>query len=753
MEDKDLVAAREYPGCFTDNEVRQYLGQPSRDAPNHEDQLQCEGREVTPENHWLRDCLCAPFHVRCAGPGRACSHERKDGSTVMNEAPTNQITGVDTFLDSPVHIQTTLDELRAASESACWFCAVLYASISSMPSWDPTVPLGSKRGLHISRDKDGLYLRWTNVDGACLTEPPVILFIDGNIASFSPCQALRAKKRKVYAEPRTQLAFASRALKICIDTNACAPRLASFMPTRLVHVQVVGGKYSVHLVTGTSRQPYVTLSHCWGLEFPSYAKTTTLNIDSRLSPSGIPWAELPQTFRDAVAVTERLGFEYIWIDALCILQDSSADWQAESSMMHQVYSHCDLMLSADASPDTNVGLFRSCNMARPRSVAISPSPVLWQGCSVKASYDLTHYTHTLKTILNLRLDRTRIFPLSTRAWCYQEEQLARRIVHFSVDEVSYDCLGGVECQCGFRGPEVESYDDNIFLKTLPYVTCTEGEKHDFWRNIVQGYSGRRLSFWSDRLPALSALARQFQVSNRIGPVRPSINKDEERMFNEMDMGTYLAGFWSNFLRADLFWYACSTDGGRISTTSNYVAPTWSWASVSNKVRFGEQGIFLAKILSVHCSLAGSDELGMITSAELVLRAKTIPVRLTQEFFFNGKCWTITLEGQDLASGKYTWLGAYRPDYVQPTPKADFWCGIIPRVEWPDRPPGKLIPVNDAEYLALLVGSRAIIIVRVVEAREPLVCERVGTVHCNSEPRSNGFTRWFNGAKQRVLKII
>lgn len=183
MDDKDPVAAREYPGCFTDNEVRQYLGQPSQDVPNYEDQPQCEGREVTPENHWLRDCLCAPFHVRCAGPGRACSHERKDGSTVMNEAPTNQKTGADTSLDSDIAIKTTLDELRAASESACWFCAVLFASISSMPSWDPTVPLGSKRGLHISRDKDGLYLRWTNVDGACLPEPPVILCIDDNIGT------------------------------------------------------------------------------------------------------------------------------------------------------------------------------------------------------------------------------------------------------------------------------------------------------------------------------------------------------------------------------------------------------------------------------------------------------------------------------------------------------------------------------------------------------------------------------------------
>jgi hypothetical protein len=61
-------------------------------------------------------------------------------------------------------------------------------------------------------------------------------------ASSSPCQALQVQQQRVYAEPQAQLAFPSRALKSCIETHACAPRSASFMPTRLVHVQVVCGK-------------------------------------------------------------------------------------------------------------------------------------------------------------------------------------------------------------------------------------------------------------------------------------------------------------------------------------------------------------------------------------------------------------------------------------------------------------------------------------------------------------------------------
>ncbi|KAJ4210889.1 hypothetical protein NW759_012920 [Fusarium solani] len=170
MDGKGLVAAREYPGCFTANEVRQYLSQPSRDAPNHEDQLQSEGQEVTPENHWLRDCICDPFHVRCAGLGRPCNHETKDGSTALNEAPTNQKAGVDTPLDLPtkeISIHMTLDKLRAASDSTCWFFSVLYASIMSMPPWDPTVPLSSRLEMKVSTRKDGKLevWRWGNEGG------------------------------------------------------------------------------------------------------------------------------------------------------------------------------------------------------------------------------------------------------------------------------------------------------------------------------------------------------------------------------------------------------------------------------------------------------------------------------------------------------------------------------------------------------------------------------------------------------------
>lgn len=122
------------------------------------------------------------------------------------------------------------------------------------------------------------------------------------------------------------------------------------MPTRLVEVQVKEAKYVLKLVEGISPQKYVTLSHCWGKNMKPTAKTMISTLHE--NKINIPWENLTQTFRDAVAMTERLGYRYIWIDSLCIVQDKKEDWEAESAQIGMVYENCDLMLSADASPDS-----------------------------------------------------------------------------------------------------------------------------------------------------------------------------------------------------------------------------------------------------------------------------------------------------------------------------------------------------------------------------------------------------------------
>jgi hypothetical protein len=102
---------------------------------------------------------------------------------------------------------------------------------------------------------------------------------------------------------------------------------------------------------------YLTLSHCWG----KIANPFCLNARN-LNPfreSGIPLAELPQTFQDAVHFARRLSsnVSYIWIDSLCIIQRDGEDWLYESAKMHQVYRNSYCNISATAAKDGLQGLY------------------------------------------------------------------------------------------------------------------------------------------------------------------------------------------------------------------------------------------------------------------------------------------------------------------------------------------------------------------------------------------------------------
>lgn len=103
---------------------------------------------------------------------------------------------------------------------------------------------------------------------------------------------------------------------------------------------------------------YATLSHCWGTKeaASSLAKTLSTNIQQHMV--AIRRDELPQVFRDAIDVARALNCDYIWIDSLCIIQDSPEDWKEQSALMSEVYSNAYLSIAASALPDSSRTLFQ-----------------------------------------------------------------------------------------------------------------------------------------------------------------------------------------------------------------------------------------------------------------------------------------------------------------------------------------------------------------------------------------------------------
>ena len=148
-------------------------------------------------------------------------------------------------------------------------------------------------------------------------------------------------------------------LEECVDTHNHAPLAEGFCPDRLLDVSrnparlilksdIAGSRAGESI---SSAPPYSALSYCWGSEIEAkyQLKTTTTTLPARLS--GIDFDEMPPVLQDAVSLTRRLSIPYLWIDALCILQDpgDTRDWERQSSVMHKIYGNSLITLAAIAS--------------------------------------------------------------------------------------------------------------------------------------------------------------------------------------------------------------------------------------------------------------------------------------------------------------------------------------------------------------------------------------------------------------------
>ncbi|KAK4222776.1 putative heterokaryon incompatibility protein [Podospora fimiseda] len=250
----------------------------------------------------------------------------------------------------------------------------------------------------------------------------------------------------------------------------------------------------------TSQQGfYTTLSYCWG---PTAFYTTTLCSISDLSIS-IPFDNLPLTFRDALQITTRLGTPFIWIDALCIIQDSLQDWQTESAKMPYIYSQARFTISADSSPDAFGGCFNVPSSA-PLQHSLPNNPLVITPKDGSTPLFLYHQPSSLFEVpapLSIHYS-----PLSSRGWTFQERILSSRILHYTSEQLFFECRREFQAEDG-------THHWPTHTETLPgsVTNIYRGprSKFNWYMDVVEGYSKRKWTFGRDKLPALSGVARVY----------------------------------------------------------------------------------------------------------------------------------------------------------------------------------------------------------------------------------------------------
>jgi len=346
------------------------------------------------------------------------------------------------------------------------------------------------------------------------------------------------------------------------EHQRCGPYRMNYLPRRIIEV---GENYNPNFKLRTSdteeKGLYACLSHRWGAQSASTLKLTTQNYD-RLVNNYVPLETLPKTYADAVMIARELQIPYLWIDSMCIMQDDNEDWVHESSMMAHIFQNCVLTIAATTASSSFDGCFLDApSNQETHRLEIPPNGPYVRSIEIFVSQRTRH----LKSSRGHRLSATASnasLPLLERGWVYQERLLSPRVIHFIGKDVIWECNSSTKCLCE-SGPLTELFSDDGSPKidhSTSFLFRAE-ELHLRWQSVVEEYSRLLLTFPTDRLPALSGLAKRFAEANG---------------------DTYLAGLWANTAITDLLWHVISTPTAR---PVKFQAPTWSWASVTGAVSY------------------------------------------------------------------------------------------------------------------------------------------------------------------------
>ena len=386
-------------------------------------------------------------------------------------------------------------------------------------------------------------------------------------------------------------------------------------PKRLLQCLSDGSVRLVETRSRSQRCDYIALSYCWG-DGTAVMKTTEKTLDHH--QRGIPDESLPPLFREAVTLARGLNVSYLWIDSLCAIQDSQKDKEEEIMQM------CDIIRGALV-----VVVAATAESPLDSLLAVKPQP--GQSHTWRTASRIGHEDMDLDVKFRKRDKRAHSHPNATastrtgeRAWSFQEKLLASRCLVFRDDEVVWECRSCCLCECGgeqehfsvgnaSNSSRLMQPHQQMLLPlaehapfqldgTLRYFADAEAA-YSFWETAVNTYSTGALTFRTDRLPAISAVAS---------------------IIAEATGDRYLAGLWRNDLLAGLDWGAGQVPEAR--PHHEYIAPTWSWVaqpggvfySRSSRTRYSRDADLDASVLEAWTVLKGQNPYGPVSDGAIVL---------------------------------------------------------------------------------------------------------------------------------------
>lgn len=215
----------------------------------------------------------------------------------------------------------------------------------------------------------------------------------------------------------------------CDKEHNCRPKDPVELPTRLIDVGTMEDP-TIHLHEKAPGETgrYLALSHPWGdpEKHPHFCTYVT-NIAKYKKK--IDFERLPATFKDAIVTTRELGFRYLWIDSICIIQGPEGDFNVEAKRMEDVFSSAFCVIAASSSTGQCDGFLKP---RQPRTYLALRRP------NKEPFYVCDHIDDFNEDVLEGRLCK--------RAWVLQERALSHRTIYFTDGQTYWECGEGVRCE-------------------------------------------------------------------------------------------------------------------------------------------------------------------------------------------------------------------------------------------------------------------------------------------------------------------
>ncbi|KAH8811262.1 heterokaryon incompatibility protein-domain-containing protein [Xylogone sp. PMI_703] len=232
------------------------------------------------------------------------------------------------------------------------------------------------------------------------------------------------------------------------------------------------------IVDAPENVSFVALSYVWGgVEQPRLCKATMplFMHDKGLDDA---WSQIPTTIRDAITLCEHLGERYLWVDALCITQDSTRDMKLQIVRMRQIYSSAKVTIVGVSAATAGTGL-----LGGPLSSM----------CESEAA-------------LNTLMDSS---PWGSRAWCYQEKVLSHRLILFTFNGIYMQCQKGTWRSDGTQLLAQERQSIAKFNAVGGMLSLRPDEELESFISAVEYYSQRKLTKQEDKKNAFEGILRRY----------------------------------------------------------------------------------------------------------------------------------------------------------------------------------------------------------------------------------------------------